>query len=128
MARTVTDAAILLGVLAGVDPRDPATSASKTHLRSDYTKYLDPAGLKGARIGVARQYFGFQRELDQLMEEAIAAMKRLGATIVDPANIETSGKFDDGEGVILHHEFKTDLNNRSSPRCPMRCPTGRWRR
>ena len=110
MARTVTDAAILLGVLAGVDPRDSATAAARTHLHSDYTKYLDPAGLKGARIGVARQYFGFQREVDGLMEEAIATMKRLGATLVDPANIETSGKFDDTEGVVLNYEFKTDLN------------------
>ncbi|MEO8218680.1 MAG: amidase [Acidobacteriota bacterium] len=110
MARTVTDAVILLGVLAGVDTTDTATAASRKHASPDYTKYLDPRGMKGARIGVARQYFGFQREVDELMEEAIRTMKRMGATVVDPANIETNGKFDDTEGTVLHYEFKTDLN------------------
>lgn len=95
MARTVADAALLLGALTG----------------ADYTKSLDPNGLRGARIGVARdKFFGFSEETDRVIEAAIAAMKGLGAEIVDPADIPTAGKFDDSEGVVLSYEFKHDLN------------------
>ncbi len=59
MARTVTDAAILLGAMAGVDPNDAVTSESRGKAHADYTKFLDPNGLRGARIGVARKFFGF---------------------------------------------------------------------
>src|SRR4051794_19786232 len=90
MARTVRDAAILLGALTGVDDRDPITLKSRTKREADYTKFLDPNGLKGARIGVARQYFGFNDATDKLMKGAIALIKSLGATIVDPANIATN--------------------------------------
>ena len=95
MARTVTDAALLLGALAG----------------ADYTKSLDPHGLQGARIGVARdKFFGFNEENDRVIEAAIAEMKRRGAEIVDPADIPTAGKFDDSESIVLSYEFKNDLN------------------
>jgi amidase len=95
MARTVADAAILLGALTG----------------ADYTKSLDPNGLRGARIGVARdKFFGFNEETDRVIEEAIAEMKRRGAEIVDPADIPTAGKFDDSESEVLSYEFKNDLN------------------
>ncbi|MGA2738622.1 MAG: amidase [Bryobacteraceae bacterium] len=95
MARTVADVAILLGALTG----------------ADYAKSLDPNGLRGARIGVARdKFFGFSEETDRVIETAIAAMKGLGAEIVDPADIPTAGKFDDSEGVVLSYEFKNDLN------------------
>jgi amidase len=95
MARTVADAAILLGALTG----------------ADYTKSLDPNGLRGARIGVARdKFFGFSEETDRVIDAAIAEMKRSGAEIVDPADIPTAGKFDDSEGVVLSYEFKNDLN------------------
>lgn len=107
MARTVTDAAILLGAITGFDPRDPTTKIS---LRSDYTRLLDANGLRGARIGVARKSFGFNDAVDKLMTEAIAVMKRLGAILVDPANIPTAGKFDDSELEVLLYEFKADLN------------------
>jgi amidase len=110
MARTVADAAALLGVLTGVDPRDRATAASAGHSHTDYTGFLDPAGLRGARIGVARNYFGFSDAVDRVMNEAIAAMKSAGAIIVDPANIATKGKFDDSEFEVLLYEFKADLN------------------
>jgi amidase len=110
MARTVADAAVLLGAIAGVDPRDRATSASRGRSRADYTHYLDPTGLRGARIGVARNFFGFSDAVDRVMNEAIAAMKSGGAIIVDPANIATKGKFDDSEFDVLLYEFKTDLN------------------
>jgi amidase len=95
LARSVADAAILLGALTG----------------ADYTKSLDPNGLRGARIGVARdKFFGFSEETDRVIEAAIAAMKAQGAEIVDPADIPTAGKFDDSESLVLSYEFKNDLN------------------
>jgi len=112
MTRTVRDAAIMLGVLAGVDPRDPATSSSGTQGQNDYTKYLDANGLRGARIGVARaKFFGYSDVTDKVINDAIDAMKAQGAVIVDPANIETAGKFDDSEFDVLLYEFKADLNS-----------------
>ena len=110
MARTVADAAELLAVLSGVDPRDPATAASRGKVVTSYTNALNPGALKGVRIGVARNFFGFSTAVDRIMDEAIAAMKSAGAIIVDPANITTSGKFDDAEGEVLNFEFKADLN------------------
>ncbi len=110
MARTVRDAAILLGALAGVDPRDSATAASSGKAESDYTKFLDPHGLRGARIGVARKYCGFSDTVDLLMNNLLDAMKREGAQIVDPADLPTFGKFDDTEFTVLLYELKTDLN------------------
>ena len=111
MARTVADAATLLGVLAGVDARDDATAASAGQSRPDYTAFLDPNGLKGARLGVCRSHFmGYSPATDALMEGAIDALKRLGAVIVDPADIATAGQFDDAEFTVLLYEFKADLN------------------
>jgi amidase len=110
MARTVTDAAELLAVLSGPDPRDPATAQSRGKVVTSYANVLNPAALKGARIGVARSFFGFNAAVDRIIDEAIAAMKSAGAIIVDPANITTSGKFDDAEGDVLNFEFKADLN------------------
>ena len=110
MARSVRDAAILLGVLTGADERDPITVSSRSKGHSDYTRFLDAGGLKGARIGVARQYFGFNDATDRLMKEAIELIQSLGATIVDPANIETHGKFDATELDVLQFEFKAGIN------------------
>jgi amidase len=111
MARTVRDAAILLGALTGIDPRDPATRASAGHALADYTTALDKNGLRGARIGVARKrYTGYHVETDKLLTSALDLMKQHGATIVDPANITTAGKTDDSEFDLLLYEFKADLN------------------
>ena len=110
MARTVTDAAILLGALTGVDPEDTATAGSQGKSFIDYTRYLDPKGLQGAKIGVVRKYFGFNDAVDALMNTAIDAIRRAGATIVDPAEIETIGKFDDAELTVFMYELKADLN------------------
>jgi len=111
MARTVTDAAILLTALAGIDSRDAETAKSKGQSKPDYTKFLDANSLKGARIGVARaKFFGFSDVVDELMLAAVDEMKRQGATIVDPADIPTAGKFDDSELEVLLYEFKADLN------------------
>ncbi|HET6176955.1 MAG TPA: amidase [Candidatus Sulfotelmatobacter sp.] len=110
MCRTLRDAAILLGALIGVDPEDAATAASASKAQTDYTQFCDPNGLKGARIGVARKYFGFSDSVDALMETALNVMRKQGATLVDPADIETLGKFDDSELLIFLYELKADLN------------------
>jgi amidase len=137
MTRTVADAAALLTAMAGADPDDRATIVGPTHgsastrsvttklvgaelappagrprsAPTDYMASLDPSGLKGARIGVVRnKYFGYSPAADRLAEAAIAEMKKQGATIVDPANVATLGKFDEGEFEVLLYEFKADLN------------------
>jgi amidase len=109
MARTVADAAALLGALTGVDPRDSATRASAGHA-IDYTKSLDASGLKGARIGVARNLAGFNPDVDAALDHALAAMKDAGAMIVDRTNLAGAGKFDDAETIVLDYEFKAGLN------------------
>jgi amidase len=123
MARSVTDAAILLGALVGVDPEDGATAGSRGHSFTDYTRSLDPRGLRGAKIGVVRKYFGFHDGVDALIAEALAAMKRAGAVLVDPAEIETAGKFDQSEETVLLYELKADMKaylTRLGPGAPMR--------
>lgn len=123
MCRTVRDAAILLGALTGVDPEDAATSASPGKSQTDYSQYCDPNGLKGARIGVGRKYFGISDAVDALMKETLDVLKKQGATLVDPADIETFGKFDDSEGLVLLYELKADLNAylaRLGPNAPVK--------
>ncbi len=111
MARTVTDAAIVLSAIAGEDPRDPATAAARGHIAPDYTKFLDAKGLAGARIGVPRpHYFGYSPKADALVDAAIAVMRAAGATIIDPAPIETAGKMSKPEYEVLLYEFKNDIN------------------
>ena len=110
MTRTVRDAAILLGALTGVDPRDPATNASRGNALPDYTKFLDPRGLKGARLGVERKFFGGNAASDRIMEQCLALMKSEGAELIDPAILPSHGKYDDDEQQVLLYEFKTDLN------------------
>ena len=110
MCRTVRDAAIVLGALTGIDPDDAATAASAGKSPPDHAQFCDPNGLKGARIGVARKYFGFNDAVDALMEQSLDAMKKQGATLVDPADIETFGKFDESELLIFMYELKADLN------------------
>ena len=111
MARTVTDAAILLAALSGVDPRDPATADSKTRAQGNYTQFLDANGLKGMRIGVPRKhFFGYSPATDKIAEAALDVLRQHGAVLVDPAEIETAGQFDDTESEALLYEFKADLN------------------
>jgi len=110
MCRTVTDAVILLSALSGVDPSDKATASSLGKAQTDYTKFLDTNGLKGARLGIVRKSFGFNDAVDKLLNDHIAMMKRMGAEIVEPTDIPTAGKFDDSELEVLLYEFKADLN------------------
>jgi amidase len=110
ICRTVADAAILLGAMAGVDPDDAATAASRGKSHADYTKFLDRGALRGARIGVVRKLFGFIEALDPVMNAALEAIKSAGAVLVDPVVIATLGKFDGSELTVLQYEFKADLN------------------
>jgi amidase len=109
MTRTVRDAAILLGAMAGEDPRDALTAASRGRAQGDYTRFLDAGGLRGARLGVCRKMFGFHPGVDKLMEDALAEMKRQGATLVDPADVPHLREYDETELSVLLYELKADL-------------------
>jgi amidase len=109
MARTVADAAVLLEALAGADPRDPATSRAPAN-RAEYAKALDPDGLRGARIGVARNMAGFHPDTDRLFDEAVAEMKSRGAEVVDPADVPNIKELGDPELEVMLYEFKAGLN------------------
>jgi amidase len=110
MCRSVTDAAVLLGVMVGVDPRDPATASSAGHAFTDYTQFLDAHGLKGARIGVARKLFGFHTAVDRLMESALETMRKLGAEVIDLPDFFNAAQVYETEMEVLLYEFKADLN------------------
>ncbi len=110
MARTVRDAAILLNVLIGPDPSDPATKDSASKAEPDYTKFLDPRGLRGARLGIARKFFGSNAAMDKVIESSIAEMNREGAEIVDPVDYPSHEELNDSELEVLLYEFKADLN------------------
>jgi len=123
LARTVRDAAIVLGTMVGVDAEDAASSLSQGKGLNDYTKFLDPKGLNGARIGVVRKYFGFSDSVDRLMEESLSVLKSQGAVLVDPVEIETLGKFDESEFTVFLYELKTNLNKyleRLGPSAPVK--------
>jgi amidase len=111
MARTVADAAALLSALTGIDPRDSATNASRGKAAPDYTAFLKTDALRGARIGVVRSYFGSSEPVDQLMADAIDALKQAGAIVIDPTNIATSSQLGAAEILVLLFELKADLNN-----------------
>ena len=110
MARSVADAAALLGALTGVDARDAATAASSGQMAADYSTFLVPGGLRGARIGVARAQAGFNPDVDRALDESIAAMKDAGAVIVDPASLPTPPALGPAETTVLDYEFKAGLN------------------
>jgi len=110
MARTVADAAALLTVLAGYDPDDPATAPLRERPPPDYSRFLDAAGLKGARIGVMRHFAGFHEEVDALLERALAALRACGAVLIDPADIANADKLDADEQIVLAYEFKDGIN------------------
>jgi amidase len=110
MARTVADAAILLGALTGVDERDPATRHSEKQVFKDYTQFLDEHGLKGARIGVARKMVGTDRRTLKIFESCLDAMNQKGAVMVDPVNVANFDKLNKTEMEVLYYEFEADLN------------------
>src|SRR5262249_38606452 len=107
---TVTDAAILLGALAGADPADPATAPAAAKAHRDYTQFLNAEGLRGARLGVARNFFGFYTKVDELMESALGQIKSLGAEIIDPVTVPKASELERAEITVLRYEMKADMN------------------
>lgn len=110
MARTVRDAALLLNGMIGRDPLDSATRGVPASAPTDYTRTLDVDGLRGMRIGIARNYFGFDARVDALMEDAIRVMRDRGATIIDNANVPNAEAYGREETEVLQYEFKAGLN------------------
>ncbi len=111
MGRTVADAAAVLGAMTGVDDRDPATAASDGNSHTDYTQFLDPDGLAGARIGVARQLLFNSPETNVIFDDAVAALTAAGAVVVDPVEFPSFDEFSSSsaEFDVLLFEFKTDM-------------------
>lgn len=109
MARSVADAAALLSAIAGSDPRDPATADADKHA-TDYTRFLDPDGLKGKRIGVVRQLAGADPGSDRILDQAIALMKAQGATVVDPVTLPHLAELGGPEMTVLLYDFKHDID------------------
>ncbi len=108
MARTVKDAAILLGALVGVDPQDSVTAKCKEHLPAyrDYTQFLEPGGLKGARIGVARNFMDFHAGVEKQMEQVLEAMKSAGAELIDTEDLSVTDEAGEAEGIVFEYELK----------------------
>lgn len=109
MGRTVRDVAILLSIIAARDANDPSTQTDR-NLPTDYTKFLNPQGLNGARLGIARKYFGFNDNVDRVIDQCISIMHDYGAEIIDHADLPSHGQYDDSEAKVLSYEFKADLN------------------
>lgn len=110
LTRSVRDAAVLLGVMAGADAADPASTAVGQRFESDYVRYLDPNGLRGARLGVARRFFAESAPLNRYLDGCVATLKRAGAIIVDPADLPVHETAAAAEQEVLLYEFKADLN------------------
>ena len=110
MARNVTDAAVLLGALHGIDPADPATEDSRGNAHDDYTRFLDADALRGARIGVWRAGKGASDETEEIVDVAVDRLRREGASVVDPVHPPHLGDIGGPEFTALLNEFKHDLN------------------
>ncbi len=112
MARNVSDIALALGTMTGVDPRDDATKKSQGKFEKDYTKFLKADGLKGARIGLARDFMGADPDVDWMIESAVVAMKKAGATVVDVRYPKWFLAGAEGMvSVIVPTEFKVQIND-----------------
>ncbi len=113
MTRTLRDGAVLLGAITGVDPRDEATAASEGNAHIDYTQFLDEDGLRGARIGVARNFSDFDKRVLTVFDRAVEDLKAAGAEVVDPANIpsmDNANVFSELPTRVLNYEFKANIN------------------
>jgi amidase len=110
MARTVADAAYILTAMAGSDPVDPATAAADARAATDYTNFLDPDALRGARIGVVRNYAGFHDKVDAVFEDALRALKDAGAKLTDGLSLVPPAELRPHELIVLLTEFKVGLN------------------
>lgn len=109
MARTVTDAVHLLGALVGADQKDETTLKNPTMI-FDYRVFLKNDGLKGKRIGIAREFFGFHAEVDRVINQAISTIKTAGAEMIDNLTLDGRNEWEMNEWEVLCYEFKADLN------------------
>jgi amidase len=109
MGRTVEDVALLLTAMTGTDPRDPATAASAGRTESDYRRLFGPGALRGVRLGVVRDYFGWHAEIERQFPALLDALRELGAELVDPAELQRNREMGDAEYEVLLYEFKHDL-------------------
>jgi amidase len=111
MARTVRDAAILLGAIVGADPDDASTGRPAVKRYADYTRFLDPNGLRRARLGVPKKkFFGYNDATDRVIGTAIEDMRRLGGVIVELPELPHAGELDEPEFELLLYEFRTDVD------------------
>jgi amidase len=110
LTRNVRDAAVMLGIMAGLDAADAASASVGDRFQTDYARYVDPKGLDGARLGIARKFFADHAPLNGFLEICIATLKAAGAVIVDPADLPLHGSTGGPEQEVLLYEFKTDLN------------------
>jgi amidase len=123
LTRSVRDAAVMLGIMAGLDGADAASAAVGDRFQTDYARYLDPKGLQGARLGIARKFFADNTPLNGFLDTCIATLKAAGAVIIDPADLPMHGSAGGAEQEVLLYEFKTDLNaylRRLPPTFPVR--------
>ncbi|MGP0071294.1 MAG: amidase [Bryobacteraceae bacterium] len=110
MARTVRDVATLLSAITGVDPQDSATAASRGKSAADYTRFLDPTGLRGARLGIARKFFESNAPMNAFLNGCVDALKKAGAEVIDPADLATNDQLAGPELEVLLYEFKDGIN------------------
>lgn len=110
ITRSVRDAAVLLGAATGVDPRDRATAESRGNAHTDYTRFLDPGGLEGARIGVARNFPDFEPSVLERLDEAVEVMGAQGAEVIDPVELPNAVQRGGQPGVVTEYEFKAGIN------------------
>lgn len=109
LARTVTDAAILLGALTGIDPRDPTTVASEGHALTDYSMALDKGALNGARIGVLRRDLAENSLVTPVLAEALKAMQSAGALLVDDVEVPTFDELQIPKAIVQICELKDSM-------------------
>jgi amidase len=123
LARTVRDAALMLGVLCGPDAADAASVAAAGRFESAYVRYVDPNGLRGARLGIARRFFADTAPMNAFLDRCVEVLKRAGAEVVDPADLPMHGAASAAEQEVMLYEFKADLNaylERLPPSFPVR--------
>jgi amidase len=123
LARSVRDAAIMLGIMSGLDAEDAASAAVGNRFQSDYAQYVNPRGLSGARLGIGRKFFADSAPLNAFLDTCIATLKAAGAEIVDPADLPLHGTTGAAEQEVMLYEFKADLNTylrRLPPTFPVR--------
>jgi amidase len=123
LTRTVRDAAVMLGIMTGLDREDAASAAVGDRFQSDYARYVDAKGLNGARLGIARKFFADSAPLNAFLDTCIATLKGAGAEIIDPADLPLHGTTGAAEQEVMLYEFKADLNaylRRLPPTFPVR--------